>query len=401
MGVEVSNGSDPDSWPPPTPLPEGVPWHTLQGNRVLRSGNLGVILRYYRTFHKLSQERLSELIGMDRTAISRLETQARRVESIRDRARIADLLGVPHAALGIGLAGRSDHADMITFGESVVRLSRTAREQGRAPDALRELDRLVRALEGRAQSGKATRADMVLLGTARTEVGVALGDLLPEAHLGASVQWTGSGAGVISSLEGEPRLSAHSLGMYGNELRKAGCLDRAVATLQTSLQVSVDLNGRATASLLLARAASEIGDSALFDQCVEKCRRALEEDASISNFFVNPFSLREVELRGFLITDRRNAAERIGSRSVDIGQPSHTWRVIERVTMGQLYVAIGERKEAAAELQAAIVEAHALRLPHQLERAVRVARSANLEDLVQFGNDYLRGFSGSLEERMN
>ncbi|MFF1419770.1 hypothetical protein [Streptomyces sp. NPDC058280] len=390
------NGSKLDAWPPPAQLPECVPWYTRQGNEVLCSGDLGAILRYYRTFHQLSQAQLSELINVDRTSISRLETQDRHLESITDRIRLGDQLGIPYAVLGIGGVRQQDHMDMIACGESVVRLSLIAREEGRAVDALRELDRLVRALEERAQSGKAAREDMVLLATARAEVGVALGDLLPEAHLDAAVQWTGSGARVISYLDGELGLSAHTLSMYGNELRKAGDLVCAVKALQHAIEISPDLGGHATANLLLARAASENGNVAMFDQCIGQCRQALEQDPSISNFFINPFSLREVELRGLLLTARRGDAERVASRSIAMGAPPPAWGVMERVTMAQFYLATGETDTAAAELRTAILDAQVFRLPHQVERAVRLAEGANLDDLVLAGTEAVKAMSNSL-----
>ncbi|MFD7121049.1 XRE family transcriptional regulator [Streptomyces sp. NPDC059922] len=367
-------------------IPECVPWYTVQGNEVLRSGDLGAILRYYRTFHRISQVQLSERINVDRSYISHMETQKRRVESIRDRIALADRLDIPYAALGISGVGQQDHIEMIANGESVVRLSRIAREEGRATDALRELDRLVRALEARAQRGKAMRGEMVLLAAARAEAGVALGDLLPEAHLSAAAHWTGSGARMIAYLEGEQRLSAHALSMHGNELRKAGDLGQAMETLQRAIEISPDPGGRATASLLLARAASESGNVAMLDQCVGKCWNALEQDPSISNFFVNPFSLREVELRGFLLTGRRREAERVASRATaTTGAPSPTWEVMERVTMAQFFLATGETDAAAEALRDAIFDAQTLRLPHQVERAVRLAESAHLDDLVQIG----------------
>ncbi|MEV8395763.1 MULTISPECIES: hypothetical protein [unclassified Streptomyces] len=357
---------------------------------MLRSGNLGAILRYYRTFHQISQARLSELINIDRTLVSRLETSDRRLESITDRIRLADRLGIPHVAFGIGSAGQQDHMEMIACGESVVRLSLVAREQGNPTDALRELNRLVRALEDRTRNGKATRGDISLLATARTEVGVALGDLLPEAHLDAAVQWTGSGTRMTEFLEDEPRLSAHTLRMHGNELRKAGDIDGAVEALQRAVEISSDLGGRATASLLLARAASENGNVAMLDQCIEQCRQALEQDPSISNFFINPFSLREVELRGLLLTARHRDAERVATQATVMGAPPPTWGVIERVTMAQFYLTTGETDVAAVELRAAILDAQILRLPHQVERAVRLAKSANLDHLIHAGEEAVK-----------
>ncbi|MBA9053929.1 helix-turn-helix domain-containing protein [Streptomyces murinus] len=386
----------PMTWPAPAELPENVPWYTHRGSKILRSGDVGAIVRYYREFHRLTQTQLSEKICVDRTYVSHWETRSRRLDSIANRIALADKLGIPYASLGIADAGQQDHAEMLASGDSVVRLSRTAREGGRAADALRELDQLLRALERRACNGKAIRADMVLLAAARAEIGVALGDLLPEAHLKTAAQWTGSGVNVLASLEGEPNLSAHSLRMHGNELRKAGDLHCAVRELRRAVEISPDLGGRATASLLLARAASEQGNTVMFDQCIKQCRQAIEQDPSIFNFFINPFSLREVELRGFLLTDRIKGAERVASRVVVAGEASPTWRVIERVTMTQFYLAVGEMKAAESELRAAIFGAQELGLPHQVERAVRLAENAHLDDLVRMGKAAIEEMSDPL-----
>ncbi|MEU6481569.1 hypothetical protein ABZ858_32780 [Streptomyces sp. NPDC047017] len=391
-----SAGPASEPWAVPPKLSLNFPWYTPQGSRVLRSGDLGAILRYYRKFRKCTQRRLSEMVGVDRTLVSLWETGSRRLDSIPDRITLADRLGIPYASLGISGVGQQDHAEMIASGESVVRLARLAREEGRAADALRELGRLVRALEERARSKKARRADVMLLAAARAEIGVALGDLLPEAHLAAAVQWAGSGANMLKELKGEPRMWAHALRMQGNELRKAGDLPQAVKTLQSAVEVSPDLGGRATAGLLLARAASEQGNIGMLDRCVEQCRHALEQDPSISDFFINPFSLREVELRGFLLTGRIKDAERVASQSNTTSPAPPTWGVIERVTMAQFHLATGEAKVADSELRAAILDAQTLALPHQVERAIRLAGSANLHDLVRIGREVVEGMSDPL-----
>jgi hypothetical protein len=55
------------------------------------------------------------------------------------------------------------------------------------------------------------------------------------------------------------------------------------------------------------------------------------------------------------------------------------WRVIERVTIGQVLLAGGEAAGAAEALSEAVASAEAHRLPHQIQRVVRVAKAANDE----------------------
>ncbi|MFJ3625800.1 hypothetical protein ACIPQ3_06885 [Streptomyces albidoflavus] len=272
----------------------------------------------------------------------------------------------------------------------MVHLAMAAREQGRAADALLELDALVGIVETRAREARATRQDMMLLAVARVAVGVALGDLLPEAHLGLAALWAASGAELLSRLEGEPSRLAHALRMQGNELRKAGRLEEAVTTLQRARVMSPDLKGKATTSLLLARAASETGDVALLTQSVEHCRQALEQEPDIASFFLNPFSLREVELRGLLLTSSGKAAERVATRAPSFSSPPPAWTVMERVTMAHFHLVTDDKETAAANLRGAIHDARSLHLPHQIERAVRLARTARLDDLVDTGTEVLR-----------
>ncbi len=51
------------------------------------------------------------------------------------------------------------------------------------------------------------------------------------------------------------------------------------------------------------------------------------------------------------------------------------WRVIERVTIGQVLLAGGEPAGAAEALGVAVSAAEELGLPHQIQRAIRVAGS--------------------------
>ncbi len=64
--------------------------------------------------------------------------------------------------------------------------------------------------------------------------------------------------------------------------------------------------------------------------------------------------------------------------------------------MTQFYLAVGEMKAAESELRAAIFGAQELGLPHQVERAVRLAENAHLDDLVRMGKAAIEEMSDPL-----
>ncbi len=65
----------PSRLPQPPPLAPHAQWHwaTRQAQTVLASGNLGAILRFYRSVHTMNQTALGDLLGYDKTTISALE----------------------------------------------------------------------------------------------------------------------------------------------------------------------------------------------------------------------------------------------------------------------------------------------------------------------------------------
>ena len=62
---------------------------------------LGRILREYRTAHKLTQKALGELLQVDQTYISKIERGHRQVGDLSFLVRVARLLGIPPADLGL------------------------------------------------------------------------------------------------------------------------------------------------------------------------------------------------------------------------------------------------------------------------------------------------------------
>lgn len=376
----------------PSTLPENrptfasMPWYTSRGRQVLRTGDLARILRYYRQFHRMSQEELAAQMMCSRSYISRIENGERRPANA---AALTRALGIPSHAVEHSGTWRSDYLDILLLGTSVVRLARTAREAGRAVRALEELQPLVAALELRVQQGKADRGALRLLAAAYVELGVALGDILPEEHLGSAARWTGAGASIAEELD-EPRLLSHTLRMQGNELRKAGARDQSATVLERALAMSASPMEKAAGAMLLARRAGESGDAITLDRCLRICHAALDRNRTDTGFFLNAFSLREVELRGFLLTHRPGRAASVAQQVVDRTLAPPQWDVIERVTMGQFHLEYGDREAAAVGLYSAVDAARSHQLPHQIQRVIRLAGAAGLDGVAQAGSAALQ-----------
>jgi tetratricopeptide (TPR) repeat protein len=225
---------------------------------------------------------------------------------------------------------------------------------------------------------------LVLLGHARLALGVSLGTVLPEERLVMAASWTGKALTVAKRLEDSAFL-AHTLRMHGNELRKADRLAAAVARLQHAVRISANSEDRGSALALLARAAGERGDAAQFDQALRAYRTLLDRHDERGTLF-NPFTFREIHLRGLLSTHRpAEAVRRLDSDHGGARPVSPLWQIIERVTAGQFLLAAGELGGADEALRAALRAAEAHRLPHQIQRTIRAAEHAGVDGVAAEG----------------
>jgi transcriptional regulator with XRE-family HTH domain len=373
-------------------------WSTPEAAHALATKDLAVIMRTYRRLNNLSQEKLATLLGYDKTYVSMIETGRRSINDVGTRRHIADTLSLPAHVLGITNSTDADFAAMVQFADSTIRLAEIARQAGRAVEAVNELWPLVARLEARAAEGHIERETLVLIGQARLALGVSLGTVLPEERLVTAALWTGKALTVAQRLNDRPFL-AHALRMHGNELRKADRARAGVARLQQAVHLSDTPEDRGTALALLARAAGEQGNPDLFDQALLAYRMLLEVDAGRSMLF-NPFTFREIELRGLVNTGRTADAVRI----IRVGLPDAApvapqWHVIERVTAGQVLLAAGQREEADGALRTALVAAEGSRLPHQIQRAVRAAEASQFPDLARDGRASLDRLNAALASR--
>ena len=345
-------------------------WLSAAARSQLR-GDLGAILRGYRHASGLTQQQLADLLGYDRTYISMIECGRRGVTDRGTLTRIARTLAIPPHMLGIAGPDDADFTAMLAFGISVIRLADVARHSGRAAEAVSELWPLITRLEARIAAGYAEPETMRLLAQARVSFGVALGHLLPEERLATAARWTGRALCIAWDL-GDRELLASVLRMHGNELRKAGHAAAGIIRLRQSLQVDGHpvLNGAGL--VLLARAAAESGLAELFDTAARQCVQVLKSTPGNEVLF-NTFTVREVRLRGLLATGRTGQAVDLAeSFAADDGPPTPQWHVIERITTANVLARAGDEHTAADMLSAAISDAETLRLPHQVQRIIRL-----------------------------
>jgi transcriptional regulator with XRE-family HTH domain len=358
------------SWPAPGALVAAASWHPAASGD--RRGNLGAILRGYRHAGGLTQHHLADLLGFDRTYISMIERGRRSIADRGTLAHIARTLAISPNVLGITDPDDADFTAMLAFGASVIRLAGVARHGGRAADAAGELWPLITRLQARVAAGHAEPEAMRLLARAQVSFGVALGHLLPEEQLATAARWTGRALRIAGSL-GDRALLASVLRMHGNELRKAGHVTASITRLRQSLQIDDHPACRGSALVLLARAAAESGQAELFDTVAGQCVQALKATKGDEVLF-NAFTVREVRIRGLLATGRTGQAVDL-AESLTVGDrpPTPQWRVIERITTADVLARAGDEHTAAGMLSAALSDAETLRLPHQVQRIIRLA----------------------------
>jgi transcriptional regulator with XRE-family HTH domain len=335
--------------------------------------DLGELLRSYRHAAGVTQQQVADMLGYDRTYISMIERGRRHVNDRGALAHIARTLAIPAHMLGIAGPDDASYKAMLAFGASVVRLAELARYGGRAAEAVSELWPLITRPEARVTDGRADPDVMRLLAQARVSFGVALGDLLPEERLATAARWTGRALRVALDL-GDRNLLASVLRRHGNELRKAGYAGASVVRLRQSLEID-DKPGRAGSGLvLLARAAASAGQADLFDATSAQCVRLLDQVSDHEVLF-NAFTVREVCLRGLLSTDRPHQAVALAeSFTADEQPPAPQWRVIERITTADVLASAGDARTAMEVLAGTVRDAETLRLPHQMQRIIRLAQ---------------------------
>ncbi|MEV4889947.1 helix-turn-helix transcriptional regulator [Nonomuraea sp. NPDC055795] len=345
-----------------------------------------MILKVYRAATGLSQAALAEQLGYDRTYLTMIENGRRTITNVADLRRLAQHLGVPPYVVGVTDDAHEDTRAMIMFGESTVRLASTARQAGRAAEAINELWPLIWRMESRLTTGRADYDVARLLGSARAALGVALGDVLPEERLSAAARWTGRALHVANRID-DPDLLLLALRVHGNELRKIGRKSASITRLQHAAQIA-SAGNRGAVLIPLARTLGEIGDAHGFDAVLTDLHRHL--DTHQLTPLVNPFVVREVTLRGLSTTGRLTAAVRLAQTNPpDLTTVAPQWRAIERVTVAEVWRKAGDTEAAELALRESISTAEALQLPHQVQRAMR-ATGSDMPGIREAGSEALK-----------
>jgi transcriptional regulator with XRE-family HTH domain len=362
-------------------------WTDHVSHEALRSGDVGAILRAYRRINALSQEKLAAVLGYDKTYISMIETGRRVVHDVATRRHIARTLAIPPHLLGVTDPADTEFVAMIAFAESTIRLAELARSAGQAVQAVNELWPLVARLEARAAEGHLEQAALTVLGQAWISLGVSLGTVLPDERLWVATRWTGKGLTAARHLD-TPALTTYALQMHGNELRKAGQAAQAVTLLQHAVDTATNDQDRGASLTLLIRAVGQTGDGALFTEISTSYLRLAEAQTDDGPLF-NPFTWREIQLRGLLDTGNHVTALRLAHETVDCPAPAPQWQVIERITYADVLATSGDLGAAEVILLEAVDLARRYRLPHQIQRAARIAQRVQRADLTNHANTSL------------
>jgi len=356
-------------------------WASSATRRALATRDLGQILSAYRSIHGITQHQLGELLGLDQSYVCRIENGRRIIRDAPTLRRITTRLGLPPRVVGL-TTGKDDEFDaMCQFAESTLRLAEVARHAGRPMEAVRELWPLVARLESQSANAPADSDVLILLAGGCLALGTALGDVLPEEQLRNSARCTQRALQISDWLE-DPALKHHALNLHGNELRKGGDFSGAVTHFTAALGGDSSRQLRGDTLMLMARALGEMGDARGFDQTICDAEAHLLHCDEMTHLF-NPFSIREAHIRGLLSTGRADGAVHL----LTGGRQSHRahgpvrpqWQVMERITVAGVLAAGRDVDGATDLLSGAIQDAETYSLPHQIQRAVRVADSMSAQ----------------------
>lgn len=363
-------------------------WLLPEARKVLQTRDLPVILRYYRRTLGLSQSAMGERLGFERSYLSLIEQRRRTVNDRQLLAHFARELALPPHVLGLVTDQDADLLAATQFGSSVVRLAEVSRQAGRAGEAVDELWPLVARLEARTGEGRIDYATADVLARAQTTLGTCLGHVLPEEQLHVAARWTGKGLRLSRHLD-DPSILAHALRMHGNELRKAGRSGAAVARLSEAAERASGDGERGQTLVLLARAAGEQGNAAVFDEVVATAQQLLDSTGPSGILFTR-FAVREVEMRGLLQTGRVDRAAHLARHPSGQSAPAPQWATIEAVTCAAALARVGDTHGAHELCRRALAMASEQRLPHQIQRLVRHTRASGYGSVRSEARDALR-----------
>ncbi|MBA2679310.1 MAG: helix-turn-helix transcriptional regulator [Ktedonobacteraceae bacterium] len=346
---------------------------TVRRTKPLRLSDVSQALKHFRSLHQLTQRDLATLLGFDQSYISKLENG----QNLRDLAtlkHIATCLGIPVQWLGIPTEGSPSmqSSELIEVAPSVIRLSQTVRENGRADAAVDELWPLILRLDILAAQDKSDSRLFLTLAAAQAMLGVILGDLLPEEALWVSVHFFKK-AVAIADEYGDAMLKAEVYRGCGNELRKHKQYTEAISYLEKAFFLAPDGITKGVAAALLARTYGEMGDKENFRDVIGSVLYAQDKATSFTPTF-NPVTVHEVHVRGLLnvgqVTLLPSLLEQDTPRSLAVSVAPQ-WYVISQLTRAEAQFCIGKIDDGLANLKKALIGAELCKLPHQVQRAIR------------------------------
>ena len=349
---------------------------TARRTKPLRLSDIGHVLQHYRSLHQLTQRDLAALLGFDQSYISKLENG----QSLRDIAalkHIAQCLSIPGQWLGL-IAEESPNAqssELIEVAPSVIRLSQTVRENGRADAAVNELWPLILRLETQAIQDSGNPLLSLTLASAQAMLGVILGDLLPEENLWISVHFFKKAVALVDE-HGDARLKAEVYRGCGNELRKHKHYTEAISYLEQAYFLAPDGITRGIAAALLARTYGEMGDKESFLDAMGSVLYVQDKTIDFTPTF-NPLTTHEVHIRGLLNVGQINTIPSLLEQEITrflTVSVAPQWQVILQLTRAEALFRIGKVDEGLANLKTALIGAELCSLPHQVQRAIRAVQ---------------------------
>jgi transcriptional regulator with XRE-family HTH domain len=347
--------------------------HTVQRTKPVSTSDVGQALKIYRNTHRLTQHELAMLLGFDQSYISKLENGQglRDIVVLKD---IADRLGLPPHWLGlIPQDYATKHStELLAIAPSVISLSKTVRETGRAHEAVNELWPLILRLEAQATQDRENPRLLLTLASGQATLGVILGDLLPEEDLFVSIHFFKKAVAIAEEL-GDDSFKTEVYWGCGNELRKNKQYTEAIYYLERALSLAPGSVAKGFVTALLARAYGEMGDQSNFDDVIENVLHFLDKAPYFTPIF-NPVMIHEVHLRGLINVGHINRISPLVERN-DISTMTvyiaPQWHTISQLTLAEAMFRIGKFDDGLAKLQTALIGAELCKLPHQVQRAMR------------------------------
>ena len=374
---------------------------TARRTKPLRLSDAGQVLKHFRSLHQLTQRDLAALLEFDQSYISRLENG----QNLRDLAtlkHIATRLGIPRQWLGITTEGSPSlqSSELIEVAPSVIRLSQTVRENGRADAAVNELWPLILRLDTLVAQDNSNPRLFLTLAAAQAMLGVILGDLLPEESLWISVHFFKKAVAIVDE-HGDAMLKAEVYRGCGNELRKHKQYTEAISYLEQAFFLAPDRITKGIAAALLARTYGEMGDKENFRDAMGSALYAQDKASSFTPTF-NPVTVHEVHVRGLLNTGQITALpsllEQDTSRSLAVSVAPQ-WYVISQLTKAEAQFCIGKIDDGLANLKKALIGAELCRLPHQVQRAIRSVQVVEAYGPAKTVGDEARALLGKLSQQ--